>query len=614
MIMSGPRSAALGSEQGTLNNFVMKGQGGDHITSSQIIDDGTTVRIPGALQVTGSVIITSTLTGSSATFNGDLTLSSGGDRIFSINDTGGNLFQIQAAGNILYYSARTTGGSLAFRTNGTNDVKLSIASTGAATFSSFVGINGSPGTGFPLEAYINSSTAYTTSSRGNVMRLYNSNTSANIFAGIELGGAGTANDGLAGLNAVVTGSGSGALTFYTRDSNTFAERLRITSGGNVLIGTTTDAGYKLDVSGTTIFRNTSIVTSGGGYGAGLIIQNTTTSANNFSVLTLQANTDGYPIIEFKEGTNQKWQIFNDYDNDSLNFYKWVGTASTVLSLASTGTATFSNIVVVSNNAAGAATVSTNNANSSDDAGMSNLNFDGNRLRLGVLPSDSAYGCIGTNGGSTGLAFVTHNGSSFGERMRITLGGFTKMTSTTSYASSGAYHEMRANTAGNWVTYITNIATSDPYGIAVDYQGSSPNSTVNEFFFARDTGGTRFGVRGNGGIANYSSNNIPLSDERLKKDITSLESVWDKIKNIEIVKYKFKDQTHDDFNMGVIAQQVQIIAPELVDDEGWGTFAEDGTAYKGIWETDLNYYSIKALQEAMAKIEKLEAEINELKNK
>jgi hypothetical protein len=42
MIMSGPRSSALGSEQGTLNNYVMKGQGGDHITSSQIIDDGTT--------------------------------------------------------------------------------------------------------------------------------------------------------------------------------------------------------------------------------------------------------------------------------------------------------------------------------------------------------------------------------------------------------------------------------------------------------------------------------------------------------------------------------------------------------------------------------------------
>ena len=69
-----------------------------------------------------------------AVLTGDLTLSSGGDRIFSINDTGGNLFQIQAASNVLYYSARSTGGSLAFRTNGSNDTKFSIASTGIACF------------------------------------------------------------------------------------------------------------------------------------------------------------------------------------------------------------------------------------------------------------------------------------------------------------------------------------------------------------------------------------------------------------------------------------------------------------------------------------------------
>jgi len=211
MIMSGPRAASLGTEQGTTSCALMMGQGGDHITSSAIFSYGnatcfygTTVvgsggtvcstminascvgigtttpantldvtgtgrftgivtfgstggsglRVYGAAGTnqwdmylnganlrfsdntgTGSVVFDRSISGTSATFSGDLTLSSGGDRIFNINDTGGNLFQIQAASNILYYSARTTGGSLAFRTNGTNDVKLSIASTGAATFS-----------------------------------------------------------------------------------------------------------------------------------------------------------------------------------------------------------------------------------------------------------------------------------------------------------------------------------------------------------------------------------------------------------------------------------------------------------------------------------------------
>ena len=67
-------------------------------------------------------------------------------------------------------------------------------------------------------------------------------------------------------------------------------------------------------------------------------------------------------------------------------------------------------------------------------------------------------------------------------------------------------------------------------------------------------------------------------------------------------------------MGVIAQQVEKVAPELIDLEGWGSAAEDGTPYKAIYESDIHYYSIKALQEAMAKIESLQEQINELKNK
>ena len=106
-------------------------------------------------------------------------------------------------------------------------------------------------------------------------------------------------------------------------------RMTIKSGGNVLIGTTTDNGAKLQVNGDS------------GYSKGIVIKNSNTSSSNFSVLTLEANTDGYPIVEFKEGATQKWQIYNDWGDDSLNFYKWVGTAGTVLSLASTGAATFS---------------------------------------------------------------------------------------------------------------------------------------------------------------------------------------------------------------------------------------------------------------------------------
>jgi len=66
MLISGPRNTgSLGNEQGTTNNALMKGQGGDHITSSQVIDNGTTVSIPGNLDVTGSII--GSLTGTATT-------------------------------------------------------------------------------------------------------------------------------------------------------------------------------------------------------------------------------------------------------------------------------------------------------------------------------------------------------------------------------------------------------------------------------------------------------------------------------------------------------------------------------------------------------------------
>jgi len=64
MIISGPRNTSgLGNEAGMTSNRLVKGQGGDHITSSLITDDGTALRVPYTVEVTGSVNATS-LTGS----------------------------------------------------------------------------------------------------------------------------------------------------------------------------------------------------------------------------------------------------------------------------------------------------------------------------------------------------------------------------------------------------------------------------------------------------------------------------------------------------------------------------------------------------------------------
>jgi hypothetical protein len=215
-----------------------KPQSTGNLVNALAQDSSNNIGIGGAanasfkLQVTGATNLTGALSGTSASFSSGVT--------FGANNRG---FIREPAGDVEIGGA--SGAALKLYSNGVEYAKIA-PSTGFTTtlpfggttaiFSSNVGINGSPGTAFPLEAYINSSTAYTTSSRGNVMRVYNSNSGSNVFAGIELGAAGPSNDGLAGLNAVVTSAGSAALTFYTRDSNTFAEKMRITSGGQIGVG------------------------------------------------------------------------------------------------------------------------------------------------------------------------------------------------------------------------------------------------------------------------------------------------------------------------------------------------------------------------------------------
>jgi hypothetical protein len=204
---------------------------------------------------------------------------------------------------------------------------------------------------------------------------------------------------------------------------------------------------------------------------------------------------------------------------------------------------------------------------------------------------------GSNGGSN-IRFFTNpiaNSSPAVERVRITSGGIVSIGNLSPNSSYALGVKYSTSTIRNGLDLINGYEVTSTAGVVVSCYNSVSGVVTTQ-------------ILGNGGFANYTANNTPLSDQRLKKDITPLGSVWNKVKGIEIVNYKFKHESYDEFNTGVIAQQVEEVAPELVNPEGWGTLAEDGTPYKGIWETDIYYYSIKALQEAMAKIEILEEKL------
>ena len=224
-------------------------------------------------------------------------------------------------------------------------------------------------------------------------------------------------------------------------------------------------------------------------------------------------------------------------------------------------------------------------------------------RTGTLTGSGSLRLVGSSG-SEALAF----GVNATERMRITSTGALCFGTTTPY-DVGVPATINASVT-NLVLAVTNGGAT-PYGQKVVYTSASPNSSGYEFFRCDDSTTTRMTVRSNGGLANYSANNVNLSDQREKKDIELAGNYLDKVCAIPVKTFLFNDQTDTDLNLGVIAQEVQSIAPELVSESNWGT-KEEPKMRLSIYQTDLQYALMKAIQELNAKVDAQALEIQALK--
>ena len=91
--------------------------------------------------------------------------------------------------------------------------------------------------------------------------------------------------------------------------------------------------------------------------------------------------------------------------------------------------------------------------------------------------------------------------------------------------------------------------------------------------------------------------LQSSDERLKENIYPIDNAFDRVNNIEGVYFNWKDKSER--NVGVLAQQVQKVLPEVVSEDNNGYLNVD---YGGI---------VPLLLEA---IKELEARITELEKK
>jgi hypothetical protein len=126
-----------------------------------------------------------------------------------------------------------------------------------------------------------------------------------------------------------------------------------------------------------------------------------------------------------------------------------------------------------------------------------------------------------------------------------------------------------------------------------------------------TGTLRVNITTNGGIANFQANDSNLSDRREKTNFAPAGLYLDKICAIPVQTFNYIDQNMEDdggLTLGVVAQDVQAVAPELITESNWGT-EEEPKMRLSIYQTDLQYALMKCIQEQQAIIESLKARLD-----
>ena len=143
-----------------------------------------------------------------------------------------------------------------------------------------------------------------------------------------------------------------------------------------------------------------------------------------------------------------------------------------------------------------------------------------------------------------------------------------------------------------------------------------NTTAGNSVFRVFGGSGECRIKGDGDLENTNNRLSVISDIKLKENIVDANSQWDDIKDIRIVNFNYKSElgygTHT--QIGVIAQEVEAVSPGLVgvsneeDDDGNIT---DTT--KTVASSLLYMKAVKALQEAMDRIETLESKVAALES-
>ena len=180
-------------------------------------------------------------------------------------------------------------------------------------------------------------------------------------------------------------------------------------------------------------------------------------------------------------------------------------------------------------------------------------------------------------------------------------------SVTQDGSASPTERLRINNAG-----IINIFSSDQ---GLNSRISAGSGTNEDIFLGRhsatntSSGTISIQVKANGNVQNTNNSYGALSDIKLKENIVDANSQWNDLKALRVRNYNLKEETNQQTHtqIGLVAQEAELVSPGLVyespdrDEEG----NDLGTVTKSVNYSVLYMKAVKALQEAMERIEQLE---------
>ena len=486
------------------------------------------------------------------------------------------------------------------------------------------------------------STAYSATSFLSSARLRITGGSAtNAYNGITFGNNSNA-EGFIGFVQNASGYGDFVVQSY---AGSYAEKLRVTSAGNVGIGSTPNR--TLHVFGETALSNSAntgtlliIPGAGGNYiysraadgaatavpfilnvgtqealrvdtsGRLLVGASTATTTETVKIKQL-SNTRYYGLWIENSANDSGLAIGYDTTSDCFAFSPSYGSTGSYKGLAFFT----SNVENARIDTSGRLLVGTSSTSNSlvtcllQGNAASSTSYAGLTLARGVAtPADGDYL------GEIDFSDNTHTASAIirAQRDGGTWSGSSKPTrlvfSTTADGAPSPTERMRI--ANNGVIQARNAA-GDTLNLYNAVSAGSSNAFIYGLHSSASVyaGTTSFIVYTNGNVVNTNGSYTTISDAKLKENIVDAGSQWSDLKAIQIRNWNFKAETGHETHrqIGPIAQELETVCPGLVfetpdrDPEG----NDLGTTTKGVNQSVLYMKAVKALQEAMERIEQLE---------